>query len=1052
MNTLLTSVKATCFAAILIAISLDTKATECTTAIYTSCGVSETGTTSGDPSTGTGEGTCTTADGTAGTAWYSIIGNGNAWTATTVATAGQFDTKIWVFTGNCGALTCVTGNDDGGAGTLSSVSFTPNLGQEYFIVVGGFGGSTGNYQLDITSAGVCSSECNRARTVSCTTSQITGNTTGGTVSGQGACTTGAGTGGADWFTFVGDGGVWSFETVTTAGQFDTKLWVFSGNCGALTCVAGNDDGGAGTLSLVSFTATAGVNYYIIVGGYNANEGNYLLDISSTTCAMSYSSSTTTQSNTNTVSTCATDKEIIGIEIVTTGSSSPFDATQFQINMNGGTNTTDVTNIDIFYTGTNPTFSAIGLFGSAASAGGTISINGNTTLAEGTNYFWIAYDVSVAATVGNLLDAQCTQITMNGTGSTQTPTITSPGGARTIVICPPAPGGVNNGLTIWLDANSQVETGGAAATNGSAVDFWGNKISNINAASVSQGLASDRPTYKTNEFNFNPTIYFDGTDDKLENSFLSSDIIDANSNTIMIVHKYYGGTVIFKFAQNGVGGSTQYEANGANYRFDFMGANTVATSYTNEIEIFSTRTNVAGNLLMNNNGAQILSTGSAGAFPTTQTKDFYIGENPQPAWPLNARMDLAELIIYPRSLTDNEQRQVESYLAMKYGITLGINGTSLDYYNSSLTTIWGAAANSGYAYDIAGVSRDDDSDLSQTKSHSENETAPASGVDRDILTVENSLGFNSDNSALVWGHNDGSLTGSGVTSFTTNNPETITSYFNRHWKSQETGTVGNVTLQFDMSSVIGIGNVAGANNLADIRLLVDADGDFTTDAISISPSSFNNTTDIVEFQHDFVVGTGFFFTIGSVNFQTASLPVDLNYFNGECENKSVQLNWSTSTEINNDYFTIEKSYDAISFEEVATIQGNGNSNILNNYSWSDDNPSNQNNYYRLKQTDFNGKYKYHNTISITNCNENIEVSIYPNPFNDILMVILPENSEQSFKIKIQDYLGRTLIEKPLSGISAIKKIDTSLLKSKGIYFITISDNTNTIIHHQKLIKQ
>ncbi len=147
--------------------------------------------------------------------------------------------------------------------------------------------------------------------------------------------------------------------------------------------------------------------------------------------MAFVSSTCTQNNTAGVGVGAQNAEIIGIQIVTSGSGSPFNATQFQMNMTGTTNLADVTSIDIYYTGTSSVFSTATLFGSVTPGAGTRNVNGSQVLQNGTNYFWLVYDISGSATVGNLVDARCTQITMSGAGGTRVPSVTSPTGTRTI---------------------------------------------------------------------------------------------------------------------------------------------------------------------------------------------------------------------------------------------------------------------------------------------------------------------------------------------------------------------------------------------------------------------------------------------------------------------------------------------------------------------------------------------------------------------------------------------------------------------------------------------
>jgi hypothetical protein len=107
----------------------------------------------------------------------------------------------------------------------------------------------------------------------------TGSTVGLTASTETLlCGTSLGSGGADWYTFTGDGGTWTTSTVSAVTNYDTKLWVYEGLCGALNCVAGNDDF-SGVQSQVSFATTSGATYYVVVGGYSSHEGNYELTVS-----------------------------------------------------------------------------------------------------------------------------------------------------------------------------------------------------------------------------------------------------------------------------------------------------------------------------------------------------------------------------------------------------------------------------------------------------------------------------------------------------------------------------------------------------------------------------------------------------------------------------------------------------------------------------------------------------------------------------------------------------------------------------------------------------
>lgn len=147
--------------------------------------------------------------------------------------------------------------------------------------------------------------------------------------------------------------------------------------------------------------------------------------------MVYNSSTTTQTVTAPVAPFSVAQQIIGVNIVTTGSLSPFDASSFTFNTNGCTTpVADIICANLYYTGNSSTFSTAFSFGSVISQpNGTFTITGLQTLVEGNNYFWLTYDVPLSATLSNMLDAECTSLTVNS--SVYTPSITNPGSGRLI---------------------------------------------------------------------------------------------------------------------------------------------------------------------------------------------------------------------------------------------------------------------------------------------------------------------------------------------------------------------------------------------------------------------------------------------------------------------------------------------------------------------------------------------------------------------------------------------------------------------------------------------
>ncbi|HUM46860.1 MAG TPA: T9SS type A sorting domain-containing protein, partial [Chitinophagales bacterium] len=139
--------------------------------------------------------------------------------------------------------------------------------------------------------------------------------------------------------------------------------------------------------------------------------------------------------------------------------------------------------------------------------------------------------------------------------------------------------------------------------------------------------------------------------------------------------------------------------------------------------------------------------------------------------------------------------------------------------------------------------------------------------------------------------------------------------------------------------------------------------------------------------------------------TVVLPISLLYFNAHPVQDIVALNWSTDSEFNNDFFTVEKLNTENVFEPIATVDAAGNSSIQLFYSAFDRHPLPGINYYRLKQTDFNGNSAYSNVVSAETDAESF-FNVYPNPAGEFV-TILTDQVFQSFRIS--DVTGRTMIE-------------------------------------------
>jgi hypothetical protein len=137
-----------------------------------------------------------------------------------------------------------------------------------------------------------------------------------------------------------------------------------------------------------------------------------------------------------------------------------------------------------------------------------------------------------------------------------------------------------------------------------------------------------------------------------------------------------------------------------------------------------------------------------------------------------------------------------------------------------------------------------------------------------------------------------------------------------------------------------------------------------------------------------------------------LPVELVYFNGQKQGSSDLLEWSTQTEVNNDYFEIEASTNGLNFSRIGRVQGSGNSSQTKKYQFLNQNPLALTTYYRLKQVDYQGNFKYSKVISLSRKQEKTDVLVYPNPAQNDFNINIPSEFElDNASIEITDLLGK-----------------------------------------------
>lgn len=171
-----------------------------------------------------------------------------------------------------------------------------------------------------------------------------------------------------------------------------------------------------------------------------------------------------------------------------------------------------------------------------------------------------------------------------------------------------------------------------------------------------------------------------------------------------------------------------------------------------------------------------------------------------------------------------------------------------------------------------------------------------------------------------------------------------------------------------------------------------------------------------------------------------LPVTLLEFKAELKNNTVETKWKTATEINNDYFTVEKSIDNKNFTEVDIVKGAGNSNSIITYYLKDNEPFLGISYYRLKQTDFDGKYSYSKSVAITNNNSSLKISPNPVTFGKITVSNLYEENEQ-YILKVYNLDGKEVFSN--NGSFNNFSTDVYLNIERGIYYVKVQTRKQTL---------
>ncbi|OEK00838.1 hypothetical protein BFP97_04635 [Roseivirga sp. 4D4] len=569
----------------------------------------------------------------------------------------------------------------------------------------------------------------------------------------------------------------------------------------------------------------------------------------------------------------------------------------------------------------------------------------------------------------------------------------------------SPGGVTNDLLLWLRADE----GGIS---------WNDQSGqNVTVTEASSAITS------ASLLNFNANNSFPGSTHYDTNLSINAGIFSEISAISVFIPSI--GTA------NSVWGETQ--SNSASYLYFEHSANELRVSDGNSLDLITT-SNQGVPVLVSTIIKQSNSVNSTVYINGEATYDFLSSHSTTPNNLLDVGASgdggnqfngqIAEIIFYNANLSNGlELQKVESYLALKYGFTLsrdtdgdgnvGESGEG-DYLASDGAIWWNASLNSVYTNNVAGIARDDASNFMQRQSKSINPDAIVTiGLDSETDGLENSNVsnpnyFTLDKSALVWAH-DGANLNDGTAGLSEYDPNQVESRLNREWIARKTGTVGFVTIEFDVSNLLGPDNNIGTSDESQILLMLDDDGDFSSGATTVSQSFVETHTDgKVAFSVNLTSITDqVYFTLASG--EPGALPITLMNFEAELSGDQVLIAWQTITETNNALFRLERSSDGLNFEILSLVDGSGTSELYNEYEFIDKSPIVGYNYYRLVNISNTGEEETSDVISVLYQVDSEYIIVpFPNPVKSghWLNLDVPTNAQVGL-IKLYDIKGTSI---------------------------------------------
>jgi len=193
--------------------------------------------------------------------------------------------------------------------------------------------------------------------------------------------------------------------------------------------------------------------------------------------------------------------------------------------------------------------------------------------------------------------------------------------------------------------------------------------------------------------------------------------------------------------------------------------------------------------------------------------------------------------------------------------------------------------------------------------------------------------------------------------------------------------------------------------------------------------------------------------GPCNSSAASpLPIELIYFEATQNENTIEFSWATASEINNDYFTIERSKKGEKWEAILEVNGAGTSSEIIEYFELDNSPKKGLMYYRLKQTDYDGEYTHSNIVPVNFKKPDKNIIVYPNPNDGVFFNIdLSGYENEEVIVVVRDISGKEMYSK-VYFTSDNQTISIALENSlpKGTYLI-VASSENELVSKKMIVE-